>query len=93
MPGGALGSESRHPSEGSEPVRKKSQLDIGTMPGDDVHKPQLDIDIGTREFSIPLSKLLIYRSYSNTVCDVSIFIIQLIFLQQYFPIPVPCNIT
>ena len=49
MPGGALGSESRHPSEGSEPVQKKSQLDIGTMPGDDVHKPQLDIDIGTRK--------------------------------------------
>ena len=24
---------------------------------------------------------------------IHIFIIQLIFLQQYFPIPVPCNIT
>ena len=26
-------------------------------------------------------------------CAVCYFIIQLIFLQQYFPIPVPCNIT
>jgi len=25
--------------------------------------------------------------------DIHAFIIQLIFLQQYFPIPVPCNIT
>ena len=49
MPGGVLHSESRHSSEVSEPVRKESQLDIGTMPGDDVRKPQLDIDIGTRK--------------------------------------------
>ena len=33
------------PSEGSEPVRKKSRLDIDTLRGDDVHKPQLVIDI------------------------------------------------
>ena len=33
------------PSEGSEQLRKKSRLDIDTLTGDDVHKPQLDIDI------------------------------------------------
>ena len=64
-----LHSEFPPPSEGSEPVRKKSQLDIGTLPGDDVHKPQFDTGIGTHEFSILLLKLLIYRSYSNAVCD------------------------
>ena len=42
MPGGVL---CLAPSEGSEPVQKKSRLDIDTLPGDDVHKPQLDIDI------------------------------------------------
>ena len=42
IPGGVVCSA---PSEGSEPVRKKSRLDIDTLPGDDVHKPLLDIDI------------------------------------------------
>ena len=37
-----------------------------------------------------LDRLTVYTD----VCKIIIkFIIQLIFLQQYFPIPVPCNIT
>ena len=51
------------PSEESEPVRKKSRLDIDILPGDDVHKPLLDIDISdTRKcvWSLHLLKLLIY---------------------------------
>ena len=67
MPCGLLHSELLSLNERSELVRKKLRFDIDTLPGDDVHKPQLDTDISdTREFSIPLLKLLIY---SNTVCN------------------------
>ena len=51
MSGGVLHSESPPPSERSELVREKLQFDIDTLPGDDVHKPQFDIDISdTREY-------------------------------------------
>ena len=42
-----------------------------------------------------LSEVLLVRlGEISLLCKLKqLFIIQLIFLQQYFPIPVPCNIT
>ena len=39
------------------------------------------------------ARLLIVQCGQLAFVCIYIFIIQLIFLQQYFPIPVPCNIT
>ena len=64
MPGDVLHLESCPPSEGSEPVRKKLQLDIDILPEDDAEKPWLDIGIsGTCKYvNISISILNLYCS-------------------------------
>ena len=41
----------------------------------------------------PTSAIIVMHANERNTCKIFSIIIQLIFLQQYFPIPVPCNIT